>query len=114
MLMFKLLDRAEWDAFETSGVFTGSEVDVQDGFIHFSYAHQVVETAARYFRNRLDLVIFACDRSKFGPALKDEASRGGDLFPHLYAPLRLDQVEFMRTVPLGPDGAPLIDLTDPE
>jgi uncharacterized protein (DUF952 family) len=114
VLIFKLLDLTEWRAFEQNGVFAGSEVDRQDGFIHFSYAHQLGETAARYFRNRPDLVMFACDRGQFGAELKDEASRGGDLFPHLFAPLRRDQVLFMRAVPLGADGVPIIDLTSPE
>ena len=36
--------------------------------------------------------------------LKWEESRGGDLFPHLYRPLRLADVLWVRRMPLGPGG----------
>ena len=34
-----------------------------------------------------------------------EPSRGGDLFPHLYAPLPLAAIVWTKTLPLGEDGA---------
>ena len=36
--------------------------------------------------------------------LKWEPSRGGALFPHLYAPLAMDEVLWVKPLPLGPDG----------
>ncbi len=51
-LLFKILSRPEWDAFQQSGRFAGSAVDRKDGFIHFSYAHQLAETARKHFANQ--------------------------------------------------------------
>ena len=43
-----------------------------------------------------------------GVALRWEPSRGGDLFPHLYAPLPLAAVEAVHDLRLGADGGPLL------
>lgn len=94
--IFKILSRAEWQAAEQSGVFAGSPVDLTDGFIHFSTAAQVEETAARHFAGQSDLLLVAVDPGRLGDALRWEPSRGGDLFPHLYGPLPLDAVLSVR------------------
>ena len=41
---------------------------------------------------------------RLGPSLKWETSRGGALFPHLYAPLDLAAVLWSEPLALGPDG----------
>ncbi|MCA3255871.1 MAG: DUF952 domain-containing protein [Alphaproteobacteria bacterium] len=86
-MIYKILSRAEWDAAVAAGVFAGSAVDLKDGYIHFSTADQVRETAAKHFAGQTDLLLVALDPARLGPALKWEPSRGGALFPHLYAPL---------------------------
>ena len=101
MLIYKILRRPEWDAFRTAGETAGAPVDLADGFIHFSTAGQVVETAAKWFAADSDLVLVAFDADALGPALKWEASRGGALFPHLYRKLRLSEVVWDNTLPLG-------------
>lgn len=102
--VFKILSGAEWQAAEQAGVFTGSGVDLADGFIHLSTAAQVAETAARHFAGRDGLVLVAADANALGPALRYEPSRGGGLFPHLYGPLPLDAVVWVRPLPLGANG----------
>ena len=85
--VYKLLTRAEWRAAEAKGVFEGSAVDLADGFIHFSTAAQAPETGRRYFAGVADLVIVGFEDKALGDGLKWEPSRGGQLFPHVYAPL---------------------------
>lgn len=104
--IYKILARDEWTAAQAAGVFTGSAVDVADGYIHFSTAAQAVETARKHFSGRGDLMILALEAEALGPALKWEPSRGGDLFPHLYEPLATRLVIEARPAPLGPDGVP--------
>jgi uncharacterized protein (DUF952 family) len=84
--------------------FGGAPVDLADGFIHFSTRTQVAETAARHFAGQDNLLLVAVDAAQLGEALKWEPSRGGDLFPHLYGPLRLSAVLWARPLPLGGDG----------
>lgn len=104
MLIYKIFRRPEWDAFTAAGQTLGAPVDRADGFIHFSTAAQVGETAARHFAGQPDLVLVACAAEPLGPALKWEVSRGGALFPHLYRPLELADVAWDKPLPLGAAG----------
>jgi len=81
------------------GLYQGSAVDHRDGFIHFSTAAQVGETAARHFVGQTDLMLVAVDGDALGAALKWEPSRGGALFPHLYGALPVAAVRWARPLP---------------
>ena len=105
-LIYKILPRAAWDEAVAKGRFDGSPVDLEDGYIHFSTAAQAQETAAKHFRGQAGLVVVAVDASSLGPALRWEPSRGGQLFPHLYAPLDPALTTAVTEAPLGADGAP--------
>jgi uncharacterized protein (DUF952 family) len=102
--IYKICDAAAWQAAERLGEFAGAPVDLADGYIHFSAADQVEETAAKHFAGRHDLVLVAVAADALGPALKWEPSRGGALFPHLYGKLPLRAVRWAKPLPLGPDG----------
>lgn len=104
MLIYKIFRRPEWDAFRAAGQTLGAPVDLADGFIHFSTAAQVAETAAKHFARESDLVLVALNPDRLGPDLRWEPSRGGQLFPHLYRPLRLDEVVWDKSLPLGASG----------
>jgi uncharacterized protein (DUF952 family) len=102
--IYKICELSLWDEAVRAGVFAGAPVDLRDGFIHFSDAGQVAETASGHFAGMADLVLLAIDAESLGPALKWEVSRGGALFPHLYATLPLGAVRWMKPLPLGSDG----------
>lgn len=102
-LVYKIAPRALWEAAEATGVFAGASIDFEDGFIHLSSAAQVRETARLYFAGQRDLLLIGVDAAALGEALKWETSRGGDLFPHLYAPLEFSAVDFVVPLPLGSD-----------
>lgn len=108
MRIYKILSRGEWTAAEAAGRFAGSAVDRQDGFIHFSTAAQAQETARRHFAGQADLVILEVEGDDLGAALKWEASRGGDLFPHLYGELDTGLVRWVREAPLDAAGVPQV------
>ena len=103
--IYKICREAEWTAACAAGRFEGSAVDVKDGFIHFSTAAQAAETAAKHFAGQADLVLVRIEAEALGPALKWEPSRGGALFPHLYAPLETRHATWVKPLPLGADGA---------
>jgi uncharacterized protein (DUF952 family) len=103
-LIYKIADRASWEAGVRAGQYVGSAHDVRDGFIHFSTATQSRETAAKHFAEQTDLVLAAIDTTPLGEAVKWEASRGGDLFPHLYAVLPMSAVVWTKPLPLDAQG----------
>ncbi len=103
-VVYKICPASLWSEAERAGTFSGAAIDLKDGYIHFSAAGQVAETAALYFKGQEGLVLVAVDGDRLGAALKWEPSRGGALFPHLYAALPLSAVLWSRPMPLGPDG----------
>ncbi|MFG1347019.1 DUF952 domain-containing protein [Xanthobacter autotrophicus DSM 431] len=104
-VVYKICPADLWAEAEAKGVFAGAQVDHQDGFIHFSTAAQAQETARRHFAGQAGLKLVAVEVAPLGAALKWEPSRGGDLFPHLYGPLPLSAVAWVKDLPLGADGA---------
>jgi len=102
--VYKICPEALWREAEAAGRFDGAPVDHADGFIHFSTAGQVAETAARHFAGQDRLLLVAVEAGALGAALRYEPSRGGALFPHLYAPLSLSAVKWVRPLPLGAGG----------
>ncbi len=103
-LIYKICPASLWREAERIGRFEGSPVDRADGYIHFSTASQVAETAARHFAGQRDLLLITVDGDTLGEALKWEPSRGGALFPHLYAPLPVTAAMSVVALPLGADG----------
>ncbi|MEQ1871514.1 MAG: DUF952 domain-containing protein [Vicinamibacterales bacterium] len=93
-LIYKIVSAEEWRVAEGAGVFDGSAVDRRDGFIHFSTASQVAETARRHFADQADLLLVAVRTADL--ELRWEPSRGGALFPHLYGALPLRAVVDVR------------------
>jgi uncharacterized protein (DUF952 family) len=102
--LYKICPADDWHAAEAAGIFHGAPIDLADGFIHFSTAGQVAETAAKHFDGMTNLLLIAVDGAQLGPTLKWEPSRGGALFPHLYGPLDLAAVVSVRPLPLGSAG----------
>jgi len=105
--IYKISPREAWQQAEEAGRFTGAPVDLADGYIHFSTAAQARETAAKHFAGKADLVLVAVDADGLGATLKWEPSRGGALFPHLYADLPMAAVRWVKPLPLGADGTHL-------
>ncbi|BAV63781.1 DUF952 domain-containing protein [Sphingobium cloacae] len=104
LFAYKILTRPQFDQLKTDGVFHGAPVDLDDGYIHLSTRDQAAETAARHFAGQDDLVMLMMDLAPFGDALKWEPSRGGALFPHLYAPLLMSAVAGKVTLRLDEQG----------
>ena len=97
--IYKICSAQLWREAQRAGRFRGAPLDLRDGFIHFSSAAQVAETAARHFSGAADQVLVAVDGASLGEALKWEPSRDGELFPHLYAALPLTAVRWTKPVP---------------
>jgi uncharacterized protein (DUF952 family) len=102
--IYKICPVPLWREAEKAGFFTGAPIDILDGYLHFSTAQQVRETAAKHFSGQNDLLLIAIDADSLGESLRFEPSRGGDLFPHLYAPLALSAVLWVKPLLLGSDG----------
>jgi len=114
MLVYKIFRAGEWAELCDTGSTVGAAVDRQDGFVHLSTGAQVAETVAKHFADETGLAILALETDDLGDALKWEPSRGGDLFPHLYRVLEIDDILWQTDLPLGPEGHEFPDGVLPE
>jgi uncharacterized protein (DUF952 family) len=102
--IYRLLAADAWRHAQAAGSFQGSEHDERDGFIHFSTAEQLAETARRHYAAQSGLLLLGVSVGALGSALRWEPSRGGALFPHLYGALPVAAVSRVEPLSLGADG----------
>jgi len=95
----------DWAAALVSGKIAPAPIDATDGYIHLSTEEQVLETARLHFAGRDDLVAVQFDADDFDNALQWETSRGGALFPHLYAELPAAKANIARRLVAAAGGA---------
>ena len=91
-VVYKIMTLIEWSETARRGVFFGTSLDLRDGYIHLSTADQVEETVIRHFADCGNLILVGIGVEGLGEALRFEPSRGGDLFPHLYADLKIGDI----------------------
>src|SRR5664279_2865566 len=102
--IYKICPASAWREAERQGVYRGSADDARDGFIHFSTAPQVAETARKHFFGQTGLFLIEVDADALGEALRFEPSRNGELFPHLYGELDLGAVLGVHGMQARSDG----------
>ncbi|WP_230480820.1 DUF952 domain-containing protein [Sphingomonas sp. Leaf21] len=108
---YKVLTADQMAVLEKEGAFAGAPVDMADGYIHMSTAAQLTETVDKHFAGQTDLHVAAVDLEAMGDAVKWEESRGGQLFPHLYAPLPLTAVIAYGPLQRDEDGTVRLPIT---
>lgn len=102
--IYKICPASAWREAERQGVYRGSADDIRDGFIHFSAASQVAETARKHFFGQRGLFLIAVDADRLGKALRWERSRNDELFPHFYGDLDLGAVTDVFDLRVRSDG----------
>lgn len=111
LIAYKVLTAEQMAQLEAEGAFAGAPVDLADGYIHLSTAEQLDETVDKQFAGQSDLHIAAVDLEALDDAVKWEPSRGGALFPHIYAALPLSAVVAYSELERGDDGKVRLPVT---
>lgn len=115
--IYHIAEAEAWPWAEEAGSYSGGPVCQMDGFIHFSTREQLPGTLARFFAGRDDLILLECETAQLAPALRWERM-GEDIFPHYYAPLRLELARNLGPIRFGADGRhvlpPPSDVVRPE
>jgi uncharacterized protein (DUF952 family) len=102
--IYKICPASAWREAERQGVYRGSRDDARDGYIHFSTAAQVNETARKHYFGQTGLFLIEVDADALGAALRWERSRNDELFPHLYGELDLGAVKRVLNMHARSDG----------
>ena len=101
--IFKIIDKDEWQKAKQTGTYGVSKKDIEDGYIHFSEEDQVEETLRRHYPKKDNLLLLKVNAFKLEHLLWEQASNG-DMYPHLYSPLDIANVEEEFELPLNDDG----------
>jgi uncharacterized protein (DUF952 family) len=104
-IAYKIETRGAWAKAQSAGTYTGSALDVTDGFIHLSARDQVRATLTMWFKDQPDLILAKIDLTTLGETVVWEASRGGVLFPHIYGVIPMSAVQEVIDLPLLADGS---------
>ena len=102
--IYKICPASAWREAERQGVYRGSSDDIRDGFIHFSTASQVAETARKHFFGQTGLFLIEVDADALGEALRWERAHNDELFPHLYGELDLGAIAGVLNMHARSDG----------
>jgi uncharacterized protein (DUF952 family) len=103
-MIYHMCPAEAWEEAVAAGQYLGTADDRRDGFIHFSTADQIAESARRHRAGEFGLVLVMVEAARLGARLRWEKSRDGALFPHLYGALLPNEVASVAALPLGPDG----------
>jgi len=103
--IYRIATARAWQETIRSGTLPPSPLDQRDGYLHCSSATQVASTLRLHFAGQSELVLLHIDPRRLAAgALRLEAVRDGELFPHLYG--ELSEAAVLRAEPLAtlPDG----------
>ena len=103
-MIYHMCPAEAWAEAVAAGRYDGTADDRRDGFLHFSTAEQLPESARRHRAGQTGLVLIEGRGGPARGAVRWEPSRGGALFPHLYGPLFPGEASQATPLPLGPDG----------
>lgn len=108
--IYKIIPNALWLKAKEEGIVPPMSIDEADGYMHFSTADQLRETMSLHFKGQGDLVVLTVPLAPISENITWEQSRGGALFPHLYAPLPLSEIVANDVASVDKNG--VVTLTD--
>ncbi|WBQ14286.1 DUF952 domain-containing protein [Hyphomonadaceae bacterium BL14] len=102
--IYRIADPAALAAASISGAYEGEAHDRADGFIHCSSLAQLAGTLEAHYAGASRLAVAVIDAAALGDSIKWEASRRGELFPHIYGPLPFSAVRAVHLITRTEDG----------
>ena len=102
--IYHLIDQASWESAKPTPEHRAESL-ATEGFIHCSEnVDQMLKVANRLYAGRADLLALEVDSERLTSPVKREASRSGEIYPHIYGPLNTDAVIKVWSLPLNADG----------
>ena len=91
-LIYHLTYKRSWEAAKPTGEYAAPSL-AEEGFIHCSKdITQLLKVSARLYPGDENLLVLDVDLDKLPSPIKEEPSRSGEIYPHIYGPLNLDAV----------------------
>lgn len=102
--IFHITTDEEWQQASRLGTYAPESLKGR-GFIHCSYAEQLLRVASSLFRGWVGLVLLEIEPSRLGCDVVCEDLDGGqEVFPHIYGPVPSTAVVAVHALPCDEDG----------
>ena len=108
-LIFHLTYKDAWEAARPAGEYAASSL-AEEGFIHCSKdIPQLLKVAGRLYPGETGLLVLDVDLERLTSPLKNEPSRSGEIYPHIYGILNADAVVRERVLEVDADGGHFVE-----
>jgi uncharacterized protein (DUF952 family) len=97
MIFYHATTPERWAMFTNEDFYTAESL-ATEGFIHASFAEQLDKTLSIYYKDCPVVHILTINSELLTSELKVEASRNGELFPHIYGALNKSAITEFRTI----------------
>ena len=103
-LIYHLTYKRSWEAAKPTGEYAASSL-AEEGFIHCSKdITQLLKVSARLYPGDENLLVLDVDLDKLTSPIKEEPSRSGEIYPHIYGMLNADAVVRERALMVNTEG----------
>ena len=108
-LIYHLTYKDAWESARPTGEYAAPSL-AEEGFIHCSKdIPQLLKVAARLYPGETNLLVLDVDLDRLTAPLKNEPSRSGEIYPHIYGMLNAGAVVRERVLKVGADGGHCLD-----
>lgn len=108
-LIYHLTHKDAWENARPTGEYAAPSL-AEEGFIHCSQdIPQLLRVVGRLYPGETSLMVLDVDLDKLTSPLKEEPSRSGEIYPHIYGKLNADAVVRERPLQVGADGAHFLE-----
>ena len=103
-LIYHLTYKRSWEAAKPTGEYAAPSL-AEEGFIHCSKdITQLLKVSARLYPGDENLLVLDVDLDKLASPIKEEPSRSGEIYPHIYGMLNADAVVRERALMVNTEG----------
>ena len=103
-LIYHLTYKRSWEAAKPTGEYAAPSL-AEEGFIHCSKdITQLLKVSARLYPGDENLLVLDVDLDKLASPIKEEPSRSGEIYPHIYGMLNANAVVRERALMVNTEG----------
>ncbi|WP_167855606.1 DUF952 domain-containing protein [Hymenobacter fodinae] len=110
-MLYRIASLSDWQQAQETGYFASADL-VEEGFIHCSELHQVLETARRYYLGQSELILLEWDEATLTSAgirvEREWVESRQQYFAHVFAPMPLAAVRRTWPFAVAADGSSML------
>ena len=91
MLIYHIVLPERWNSIDLTAPYEAESLEAE-GFIHCSYAGQLITVLSRYYAGADSVLILEIDTDNLTSRFVEEPSTNNEIYPHIYGPINRDSI----------------------